>query len=83
MPGDSFSFPVRVRGQVDHFRLLYFLAQLCQYIALPPNGNILGLIIMLRVNTQLTFRQIPDMAVGSVHLIVGTQKLFDRLYFSR
>ena len=80
MPGDRLSLPVRVGRQIDPVRLLHFLAQLCQDFSLSADRNIFWLIVVLYINSKLTFGQISHMPVGSVYLIAASQEFFNCLH---
>ena len=54
-----------------------------QDITFPPDGDILWVIVISCVDPQLTFGQISHMAVRGIHLIIGSQKFLDGLYFCR
>ena len=83
MPGNSFSLAVRVSCQIYFICLLGFLAKLCQDLSFSTNGYILGFIIMIYIDSKLTFREIPHMSVGRHDFIIGSQKLFNCLHLCR
>ena len=64
VPGDCFSFHIRVGCKVDGLCVLCFLADAFQHIAPAAQRDVFGCKIMLDVHAELAFGQIAHMAVG-------------------
>ena len=62
MPGNRFSFAVRVGREINFICLLHRLAKSCQHISLSADGYIFRLKIMFGVKSHLTFRKITNMS---------------------
>ena len=61
MPGNGLALPVRVGCQVDTGRLLGFLLEFLDDVALPADGNIVRFEIISDINAKFTLGKIPDM----------------------
>src|SRR5699024_12463034 len=58
MPGNGFTFAVRVTCQVYFLRFFGFLLQIFEKWTLAANGNVFRLVIDFRIYPRLTARQI-------------------------
>ena len=83
MPGNGFSFAVRVRCQIDAVSLFDHLAQPGEKFSFAPDRDVTRLIIMLNIDPHLTLGKISDMPVGGRHLIRGSEKFLDRFHLCR
>ncbi|MNI26159.1 hypothetical protein D3C73_798460 [compost metagenome] len=61
MPGNRFTFAVRVSRQIDFFHFFAGVFEFFQNRALAADRDILGIEIILYFYPDLTFRQISDM----------------------
>ncbi len=73
MPGDGLALPVRVRGQIDPAAFFGGLFQVVNHVLFVLNGLIDGLQVVVEINADFAFGQIPDMTEGGLHLIVRPQ----------
>ena len=83
MPGNGFSFAVRVGCEINNVRSLGFFADARQNIAPAPNGDIFHGKVVAGVYADLRFGQIAHMALRGLHLIALPQKFFDGLCLGR
>ena len=83
MPGDRFSLAVRVRCEVDPVRLAGFLPEVREKFSLAADRYIFWLISMIDINSHSALGEISDVTVTGRHLIIGSEKFLDRLYFGR
>ncbi len=79
MPGYRLPLPVRVCRKIDPVSLFHFLPEPCQKLTLSSDGNIMGFKIIVKIDSHLALRHIPDMSVGCHHFIIFPQKLLYRL----
>ena len=77
MPGDRLSFAVRVGRQIDFLHGPGGLFQFRQILAARFGLLILRRKIMLDIDSERTFRQIPDMAVGRFDDIILPEDFSD------
>ena len=70
MPANCFALPVRVSCQINLVSLFGQGFQLFNQFALTANINIFGLKVMLHIHTKGALGQIPQMAHGSLHLVI-------------
>ena len=77
MPGDCFSFAVRVCCKEDLACLFCFLFQLADDVALAANVDIIRLEAVFDIDTETAFRQIADMTARCKNLIVCAKIAFD------
>ena len=59
MPRDGFSLSIRVGCQIDFRSILGFFFQFFDDISLPADGDVLRFKVVINVDSQLAFRQIP------------------------
>ena len=83
MPGNGFSFAVRVRCQIDAVGLFDHLAQPGEKFSFAPDRDVTRLIIMLNIDSHLALGKISDMPVRCRHLIRRSEKFLDRFHLCR
>ena len=83
MPADGLSLTIRVGCEIDAIRLLRFLLQLREELALAADRDILRLIVMLDIDAEGALRHIDEMSHGGIDRILLAEKFFDRLYLRR
>ena len=81
MPADGFPFAVRVCREIDLGSVLGFLPDPAQDIAAAADCDVFQFKVMIGINTELTFGQVTDMALGGFHFIAFSQVTPDRLCF--
>ena len=69
MPRDRFSLSIRVSCQIDFRSILGFFLQFFDNISLPSDGDVLRFKVVIDVDSQLAFWQIPHVTDRSDHLI--------------
>ena len=79
MPADSFPFPVRVGGQIDHVAGLGGFFQVADNVLFPLDGAVFRFKVVVNIHAQSAFGQVPQVAHTGFHLIAGTQILADGL----
>ena len=79
MPGDGFTLPVRVGGEIDEIRLLRRGLQLADDLVLALDGDIGGLEIMVHIHAQFLFGQIAKVSHGRLDLKAAAQVAGDGL----
>ena len=79
MPGDGFALPVRVGGQIDEVGVLGPIPEILDDLVLAGDGDIGGLEIVIHIDAQLLFGEIPEMPHGRLDLIAGAQIFGDGL----
>ena len=83
VPGDGFSLPVRVGGQIDLARALGRLLQVADYVLLALDGLVVGDKAALDIHAQLALGQVPDMAHRRLYLIPRAKVFADGLCLGR
>ena len=77
MPRYGFSLTVWVSGQKDLFGLVASLLDLSQEGLLVFHNNVRRLEVLVHVNANLTFWQVPDVSLGRSHNVLSAQDLSD------
>ena len=77
MPAYCFSFAVRVSCEIYFVSLLGLFAKRGEKLALASYRYVFGFVIMLDINTHLTFREVAHMALAGDHLVIRAQELLD------
>ena len=77
MPAYGLALAVGVGRQKDLGGVLGFLFQGVDQLALPADVDVFRLKIMLDVDAELAFGQIPDMSLGGNHLVALSEKALD------
>ena len=80
MPGDRFTFAVRVRCQIDAVCFFDLLAQVGEQFAFSADRYIFWLIIILNIDAHPALGKVSYMTVACRHVIIGTEKLLYGLY---
>ena len=73
MPGNGFSFPVRVRSQKYGFAFIRHFFQLFHQLFFSLDDSIFRLKMLFHIHTEAVFRQISDMAHGCDNVIAFSQ----------
>ena len=71
MPGNGFSFTVRVSCEIHFVRFLRRLTKGGKNVSLSSDGDIFRFIVIFHVHSQLAFGKIPHMTVGCSHLVIA------------
>ncbi|MPM90936.1 hypothetical protein SDC9_138059 [bioreactor metagenome] len=61
MPGDGLSLAVRVGSEVDFFSPLRLFFELADQLSFSANRNIVGLKVVVDIDSQLAFGQVAHM----------------------
>lgn len=77
MPAYGLALAVGVGRQKDLGGVFGFLFQGVYQLALPADVDVFRLKIMLDVDAELAFGQIPDMSLGGNHLVALSEKALD------
>ena len=80
---DRFALTIRVRREIDSRGGLRFLLQIRQNFFFSRNDDVLGLEVVLDVDTDLALRQIFHMTQRGFDLVVFTEIFVDRLRLCR
>ena len=83
MPGNGFTFPVRVGCQINELGLVGGILQIVDDLALAVNGQIGGLEVVFHIHAQLLFGQVAQMSHGGLYLIARPQIFGDGLGLGR
>ena len=83
MPAYSFTLTVRVGCEINFVSFLDLTPQFSKNITLSSDGNILGFIVMLDINSHGTSGKITNMSVTGCYFIAAAQKLLDSLNLGR
>jgi hypothetical protein len=78
--GNSFTFPIQVGGQVDHFSRSGCLPQRFEFLAFAAN-QVEGRGKILQVNVQVVNRHLQNVAAGSSYGKAGAEHTFDGIGF--
>jgi len=81
MPGDGFSFAVRVGRQVNVFGVFGRFFQIRDGFLFGFDDVIGGLKILFQIDAQRTLRQVFDVSHGGQHMKILSQKFLDGFYF--
>ena len=77
VPGNSFSFAVRVGCQKDFGSVLGFLSDLGEDLASAMDGDVLHGEVLIHVHTQLGLGQVAHVPLGRFHFVAPPQKFGD------
>src|SRR5699024_8492635 len=83
MPGNGFTFAVRVTCPVYFLRFFGFLLQIFEKWTLAANGNVFRLVLVCLMYPRLTARLISNMLHRSYDFVSFTKVLFDGFGFGR
>ena len=83
VPGNCFSFTVRVSGKINLISFFGCLAKFGKQFPLTADGYIFRLEIILHIYSKLTLGKITDMSVRCLYLIICPKKFLYCLYFCR
>jgi len=83
MPADGLSLTVRVGGKIDHVGLIRRLFQALDDVLLAPDGPVVGLKIVFKINADLALGQIAQVAHAGHDLVVRAQVLANGLGLGR
>jgi hypothetical protein len=83
MPGNGFSFPVGIGGQIDKIRLPGRFFQVGHHLLFGFHNLVGGIEIIINIYAQLAFRQVLDMPDGGHDIEFRPQVFFDGFYFRR
>ena len=77
MPANGFPFAVRVSCEIYSVGLFGLFAKGREKLSLASYRYVFGLIIVLNIDTHLTFREVAHMALAGDHLVIRAQELLD------
>ena len=83
VPGNGLALPVRVGGQVHMVAALDSPLQLLNDVFFALDGLVAWFKIVFQIYAQLAFGQIPDVAHGCDHGVIGAKITADRFCFCR
>ena len=83
MPGYRLSLPVRVGGKIHSVRLFDLFSQARKDISFAADRDVLRLIVVLNIYSELTLGQIPHMSLRRRNRIIASKEFFDRLHLCR
>ena len=81
MPRNGLALPVRVGSQIDRVAFLPLFFQVLYQFLFSFDLHIVWLKTMFNVDSQLTFRQIPNMPHGGDYIVVLPEIFLDSLCF--
>ena len=83
VPGNCFSFAVRVSCKINLICFFYFFSKSCKDLTFSSDCNVFRLKVMLQVYSHLTFRQISYMSVWCHYHVIAAEKFLYGLHFCR